>query len=276
MMMSTILALTDFSESSINAVNQAINIASETNQQLIVGHRIENQTVLSFDVESGITISDHDDTYGVQINTWMTDCKEKEVPLKLEVFSEAVSDYVAASQKNPEVSMVVMGSNGKNRKNTWGSCTLSVVSQGTVPILVLKNNHKKIAFESIAYASGFAPSDKVVFSTFITLLNRFTNPTNTTIHLVAVDTFSFYSQPSVIMYKSMEEFEELAKPYNSEIHFYKDYSIHSGIRHLSEDLNINVIAMANRKSKSLKHFLLGNETIETMDTIDYPIIILPE
>ena len=274
--MDNILVLTDFSEVSNHAVEAAFELASIYNAGVTIGYCLQVDEFVTFDItdnKSASIYSQKNSEITSQMEAWKTKSIKNQVKANLVFMSGDLIESTLFYNKVNFPDLLILGSKGlgKKHKDFYGSHAVELVENLDCPILIIKEKMTDYYLDNIVFASGFMEKDKSVFLRFVSLINP---PQDATIHLVAVDTSSFYGQPSVMMHKSMEGFKELIQPIKTKIHFYKDYDISAGIRHISNDLKIDLLVMANRKGKSLKHLFMGNETIDALVESKFPVLIL--
>ena len=123
----------------------------------------------------------------------------------------------------------------------------------------------------MAFVSGLTEDDQGVFLNFLEFLAPFSV---SKVHILTVNTSSYFAQPPVVIQSVQKDFEALADEYNVESHFYKDYSVDAAVRHFSEENNIQFIGISNRKRNSIKRFFQGS-TVETLvNHLPVPILTI--
>jgi nucleotide-binding universal stress UspA family protein len=170
-----------------------------------------------------------------------------------------------------DIDIIVMGSSGAGGKKgfSWGSNTEKVVKHVDIPVLVIKKPMKEYRIDNIVFASSFDSHEKAVLKYALDLLSP---PHDAVIHLLSIDTSSFFTQPMALMQTAMKEFESIAAPFNVKSHFYNDYSIEAGIRHFLEEVQPDLLIMSNKNEKPIKRFLSGNHTIRAINYLEFPVL----
>lgn len=164
-----------------------------------------------------------------------------------------------------------MGSSvaGGKKEYVWGSNTEKIVKHVDIPVMVIKKPIKKYTLNNIVFASSFDTNERDILKYALNLLQP---PKDAVIHLLSVDTSSFFTQPMGLMKTAMKEIETLVEPYNTKSHFYVDYSIEAGIRHFLEEVQPDILIMSNKNEKPIKRFLSGNNTIRAINHSDFPVL----
>ena len=272
--MKQILTLTDFSAIAEGAVEAAFIYAKQFGAELTIYHNSVDGDLIMFELIGDPEIEHF--TLNNQIKTAPID-KWKQLARKHNVtaryltgsadFIKKIFDITAIL----EIDLIVMGSAGAGGRKEiiWGSNTEKVVKHVDIPVLVIKKPIKKYRLDNIVFASAFDTSDREVLTYALKLLKP---PSSATIHLLSIDTSSFFTQPMALMKTAMKEFESLVEPYNVKSHFYKDYSIDAGIRHFMEDQNADLLIMSNRNEKPIKRLLSGNSTIKAINHSEFPVL----
>ncbi|NND80389.1 MAG: universal stress protein, partial [Maribacter sp.] len=130
---------------------------------------------------------------------------------------------------------------------------------------------KSTDFKEVVYASEMTSRDEEGFKHFLEFLKPF-NPD--CLHLLIVNTGSFFKQPHMLAKESLKKFESLAKDYNCKSHFYSDYSIESGIRHFAEEQNIDLIGISNLHSSAIKRIFQGSVVEMLVNHSDLPVYVV--
>jgi hypothetical protein len=87
---------------------------------------------------------------------------------------------------------------------------------------------------------------------------RFIKPFEPVVHLVYVNTDPFWGLPYSIIQQEMQEYKKLCKILPCITHYYRDFTVEHGVRHLSEKLNASLIAISNQQRHPIKRILTGS------------------
>ena len=274
--MNHILTLTDFSKVSDHAVKAAFVFAAKNKSSLTIYHNEDGTNLNSYDLSdtSDCTqlLADYAD-HATLLNEWIALAKKYDIAAKNLVGPHDFISEIKQLNEKLEVDMIVMGSTGAGGKVEyfWGSNTEKVVKKVDCPVLVIKSPMQDYVMDNIVFASSFDTSEKEILKYALELLNP---PPHAVIHLLSIDTSSYFSQPTALMREVMKDFEELVKPFKAVSHFHKDYSVDAGIRHFIEDVKPDVLVMNNKDEKPLKRFLQGSNTLRAVNHSDFPVLTI--
>ena len=168
------------------------------------------------------------------------------------------------------IDFVVMGSHGKSGASEIfiGSNTQKVVRMIHRPILVIKQALKDIEFKNIVFTSSFNLSEKEPFLKFKDIIAPF----QPMIHFLGIVTSYFFDVPASATKSAMESFQELAKPFESEVHLLKKSSIDAGVRQFSKNIDADLIAISNFNRRPLRRMLMGSNVEALVNHSNIPIL----
>lgn len=170
-----------------------------------------------------------------------------------------------------EYDLVIVGSQGAHSRPEWqvGSSTTQVLRKIKRNVLVVKQSPLNLDVKEVVFVTGLDKEDQKAFKEFLRIIKHFDV---NEVHVLTVDTFSYFSQPSVLMKDALEDFKNLAKHYDVDTHFYSDYSVNAGVRHFKEEFEIDLIGISNHFQHPLKRLFSGS-TVETIiNKVDVPIL----
>jgi len=272
-----ILVPTDFSTCANNAVDVALQIANQLNGEVHFYHRMDLPNIwneLSVEEKTAFTET--------QVKIKKThealnqlEKRSKEAYPKVRItttFSQGhlistITQYVDAF----DIDLIVMGSHGASGINEWliGSNTQKVVRLAHCPVLTIKNSIEKIDFSHIVFAANYDSNLKPAFRQLIDFARLF----NAHLHLLTVDTPSFYQEPQYAVIESMEEFKQLCKEkVECSIHHFEDLNTLQGIKHFSEKFDIKMVAMATHGRKKLARAIMGSLTETVVNHLEIPVL----
>jgi nucleotide-binding universal stress UspA family protein len=182
-------------------------------------------------------------------------------------------DGVEEKIKRSAIDMIVMGSHGASGKEEYfiGSNAQKMVRKMHVPILVIKNPLKDIEFKTAVFATSLLDSEKKCFLRFKELIAPFGVEK---IHLVAIDLEGYFHQPTRVMTEALKNFKKLVSPYKGETHFFRDYSVEAGVRHLSMEIMPDIIGISNHERRPLKRMLQGSNVEMLANHVDLPLLCI--
>lgn len=274
--MKKILTLTDFSPIADTAVESAFQYAQLYNAELHIYHdltkyeliniKIGQEPKMSFITEKGIDVCE-------KIEFWNEWSERLEVDTNLIISSDSFFTKTQELVESLTPDLIIMGSNGASGKKEyiWGSNTQKVVQSIDCPVLVIKDAIDDFELDNFIFASSFDEEEQESFKYFINLIEP---KENAHIHLVFIDTLGYFNQPSAAIYESMQKFKELAQEHKTSLHFYKDYSVDAGLRHIMEDIKPDMLVMTNKFGNPIKRFFNGSDVNRMINHSDYPVLIV--
>lgn len=274
--MKKLLALTDFSENSFYAVDAAIMLAESTACSVDILYAMSESESVKINLVDDTDLSIYnfkDNTVVTKLKDWQSLAKSKSMDLSFICTNGKLVQYVKEYCNDNKPDIIIMGSKGKsqNIEKWWGSNTENIIKNITYPVLALKQPLKDYNFKNVVYASSFDAREKGSFFLFQKL---FPLDSDSVLHLLSINTSSFYSQPAILINSVMEDYKKLSGDVKAQVHFYRDYSVEAGIRHFNEKINPDLVIMSNKIQKPVKHILWGNDAVDIANTLDYPVLIL--
>jgi len=274
-MIQNILVPTDFSTCATFAVNAAVLLAKKHDAKL---HLIS----CTAHIEGKPTTSNHEEEDAdykrlVKKTNLLLEDLEKNIKTKYgkiihkQVFGALVEAILTYTEAN-EIDLIVMGSHGISGKNEYfiGSNTQKVVRKVHTPVLVIKNPVEHVDFKKVVFASEFNLSDIPVFQKMIEMVNM----DEPIIHLVMINTSSWFGQPAALSKAAMEGFKKYCYPLECHIHFYRDFNVDAGIRHLSEDIKADLVTISNHERRPIKRILTGSSVEALVNHSEIPVLSL--
>ncbi|MEZ4949087.1 MAG: universal stress protein [Saprospiraceae bacterium] len=263
--MTQILIPTDFSACAKNALDTGFALANITGAEVHLLHCI------SIAKEEG---KDSPEVKNARLNAetlLLSYQKENpEIKSSFKISDESFLESMPKLVEEKNIDLVVMGSHGASGKNEFfiGSNTQKVARLIHRPILVVKEKIDRLKFKKVVYASGFNEDEKHVFQKFLKLIRIF----EPEIHLVAINTSSLFDAPLSVTIESMEQFKTLASPLDCKIHLYRDFTIESGIRHFSKEIDADLIGISNHHRSPLKRMLVGSSVEALINHAHIPVL----
>lgn len=273
--MKNILTLTDYSSIAENAVETAFVFSKNYNTNLYIYHNNIDGEVTEYNLSNTdkLSFTTLKGELNCPIVNWKELCNEYNVNATvLQGYGNLVKNVSDIIDKYG-IDIVIMGSIGAGGKDEyiWGTNTEKVIHEVDCPVLVIKRPMTDYRIDNVVFASSFDTNEREAFQFALNLLSP---PKDAMIHLLSVDTLSYFTQPTVIMKKAMKEYEILASPYKVKSHFYKDYNIDAGIRHFLQEIKPDVLIMSNKNTNPIKRFIRGSNTIRAVHHADFPVLTI--
>ena len=262
--MKKILVPTDFSKTSITALETAFEIAKKAGGTIFVLHVVEEATPDSY----SITGEWRDDNWEDRLFTFKLLEKAKAQLEKL-VMDPRFSDVKLVGELrlgNPfhgmntiiaeqKVDLVVMGTRGKTNLESMviGTNTERVVRHSHCPILTVHKKPSSSDFKNIVYATAMSKDEEI----FSRIVKRTQQLYDSTIHLVRINTPGDFQRDRVVK-DYMNKFAKTLQFKNFTINVYNDVSEEEGILYFADSIDADLIAMATHGRTGFAHVLAGS------------------
>ena len=257
-----ILVPTDFSEYANFAVETAMKLAKQFNAT------IHFLTVWDLPPNEALKHKKR-----LALSTLKERYNSVEVPVKAVYLEGALVKTIDEYVKRYSIDLVVMGSHGASgfSEVIIGSNTQKIVRSVHCPILVIKQTVENVDFQNIVFASDFSLKEKEVFKRFLEFINAFSNPK---IHLVAVNTSSFFNQPEFLLRDAMKQFKNMAGEIPCSTNIQYDFNVETGIEFFSKEINADLIVVSNYQKSMLRKLFIGSTVEALVNHSENPILSL--
>jgi CMP-N-acetylneuraminic acid synthetase len=126
-------------------------------------------------------------------------------------------------------------------------------------------------FTEVLFATDLKSEDKNALRQFLSFLKPF-KPEK--IHILAINTMGYFSQPTLIMKELLKEFREIVQDIPCETHFYKDVSVRRGIQQFSKDQRISLIGISNHERHPIKRIFQGSNVEMLINHSYIPVLAI--
>lgn len=267
-----ILVPTDFSTYADSALNVAKLIAKKYNADIDLFHSVDS--ILAWSKEN---LSDIRNSYLLKVGERLDDLVDR-----LRAEGIGANQYTGTGTLIEDLThqleaytydLIIMGSHGARSKEEWfiGTNAQKVVRKLHTNVLVIKNDFDKIDFSEVLFVTGLNQEDQKALEYFLDFIRPFDVKK---VHILAVNTEGYFSQPSIIMLEALKDFETIANKYDTETHFYSDYSVDAGVRHFSSENSIDLIAMSNHSRRPIKRLLQGSNVEIVVNHSELPVLTI--
>lgn len=278
--MKKILVPTDFSACAANASNVAIELAEYYNAKLYFYHNM-------YLPEGWISMTakqkaKHDEigrrvkNNQTLIREWEGKAIAKGVTVESTYGSGNLIENIKELSDEKEIDFVVMGSHGMSGKSEYfiGSNTQKAVRMLNCPVFIVKEDLTKYEVNKVVFASGFNEDEKAAFRYFL----EFIKPFNPEVHLLAINTSSWFGQPYTLMKDVMDDFKEICKDYPCKTHFFRGWTVDGGIRNFIDLMDIDLVAVSNLSRRPFKRMFSGSNVEMLVNHSGVPVLTidLPE
>ncbi|WP_235296431.1 universal stress protein [Portibacter marinus] len=266
--MKKIAALIDI-DSRINSILESAFMLAEQHQaELVIYHFLDKEEKLTI-TDSKLTMNETNLTDRCKIYAVAYDV-DYTIQVGTGKFKKAVNDLIKAEG----IDLIVMGSNGISdlKEQVFGSHAEKVIENISCSVLIIKDIKLNKTIKDVVFASSYNEMDKEVFRYF---LNFFKLPKDAMIHLLMVDTYSFFNQPTLVVKEQFEGFAKLARPYSTKKHFYHGISVEEGITRFMEEEKPDLLIMSNKYSRLIRSaFSSGSKMVATFHQNQFPFLAI--
>lgn len=276
--MKKILVPTDFSKTSLNALETAFDIAKKAGATIYVLHVVEEATPDSYRVTGEWRKGEWDDKLYMykllekakaQLEKLVQDPRFAAVKLVGELRLGNPFHGINAIISEQKVDLVVMGTRGVTNLEAMviGTNTERVVRQSRCPILTVQKKPSSTDFKSIVYATAMSKDEEV----FSRIVKRTQSLYNSTIHLVRINTPGDFQRDAVVK-NYMNKFAKTLQLKNFTINVYNDLSEEAGILYFADSINADMIAMATHGRTGFAHVLAGSIAEDVVGKAKRPVL----
>jgi nucleotide-binding universal stress UspA family protein len=262
--MKNILVPTDFSACAKNATYAALDLAMSHHATL---HLI---TVLNNDGTNASEAAQQKHNAEILMMEWKEIAAEKRVNIKTEYASGNLIECIRQYIQEHHIDFVVMGSHGVSGKQEYfiGSNAQKVIRAIHSPVLIIKKKLASIRIHKVVFASNFNTTDKEPFQ----YLLNFVAPFHPEIHLLQINTSGWFNEPYPLVKEAMDDFKAMCGQLDCKVHFHRDWTIDAGIRHLSEGIGADLVAISNQQRHPLKRIFTGSNVEALVNHSDIPVL----
>lgn len=277
--MKKILVPTDFSKTSITALEVATEIAKKSGAEITVLHVVEEATPSSYNI-TGEWQTNEDWSDKLFTLKLLEKAKGQLEKLVLDPRFSAVKVIGELRLGNAyhgmrtiitenKVDLVVMGTSGKSKLEEMiiGSNTERVVRHSKCPVLSVHKKPAKVDFKNIVYATAMHKDEEV----FTKIIKRTQQLYNSTIHLLRVNTPGDFQRDYVVR-EYMEKFAKKQGLKNYTINIFNDITEEEGIIYFAETIDADLIAMATHGRTGFAHVMAGSIAEDVVGHAKRPVL----
>ena len=276
--MKKILVPTDFSKTSLTALETAFDIAKKAGATIYVLHVVEEATPDSYRVTGEWRKGEWDDKLYMykllekakaQLEKLVQDPRFAAVKLVGELRLGNPFHGMNAIISEQKVDLVVMGTRGVTNMQAMviGTNTERVVRLSRCPILTVQKKPSSTDFKSIVYATAMSKDEEI----FSRIVKRTQSLYNSTIHLVRINTPGDFQRDAVVK-NHMNKFAKTLQLKNFTINVYNDLSEEAGILYFADSIDADLIAMATHGRTGFAHVLAGSIAEDVVGKAKRPVL----
>jgi nucleotide-binding universal stress UspA family protein len=272
-----ILVPVDFSEVSDAAVNLAIDIAKKFQGTIHLYHAADipdDWEYLSIDqkikdtVNNALAFSARDRLISLKEEVIKSD-----VPCKYHYSGGKFYDNINEIANTIHFDLIVIGSHGISGKKEWfmGSNAQKVLHQVDLNCLVVKHKLATFDFSKVMFLTSGDTDELPAFKKFLAFIRPYRI---SELHIASIKLSGLFWEPSIVALSSLEEFKTMAGGYHTFLHYYPDYSVEAGARHLIEELNIDLLSLSYREANPIRRALVGSNVEMVINHLDVPVLTI--
>ena len=277
--MKKILVPTDFSKTSITALEVAAEIASKSSAEITLLHVVEEATPDSYNI-TGEWRTTQDwsnrlftlkllEKAKAQLEKLVLDPKFSSVKVNGELRLGNAFHRMRTIITEHKVDLVVIGTQGQSKLEEMiiGSNTERVVRHAKCPVLSVHKKPAKVDFKNIVYATAMHKDEEV----FTKILKRTQQIYDSTIHLVRINTPGDFQRDYVVK-EYMEKFAKKLRLKNYTINIFNDITEEEGIIYFAETIDADLIAMATHGRTGFAHVMAGSIAEDVVGHSKRPVL----
>ncbi len=268
--MKRILIPTDFSVQAENALKVAVQLAKKNDGEIFLLHSVEMPTHLANQNNGSLPEA----IYFIKLaEQQFTELLKKpylqDVVLEQAIGNGEIYDDIREAVEKNNIDLIVMGSHGSSgfKEMFIGSNTEKVVRTSTIPVLVIKNDHKDFQVKDFVFATDFSDECKKPFA----FAQKFAASVGATIHLLLINTPSDFRTTAAAK-KLMEGFVRDISNKNYTLNIYNDTSVEKGILNFTTETKAQLIGMSTHGRKGIAHFFNGSISEDLVNHANMPVI----
>ncbi len=183
MAIKTILVPTDFTKSALNALNYAVNIASELNSKIILLHTfntIVSSPEMPFDDVKQFSMAAKK-TADKQLDKLIEKIhKVSDVQLEYISIDSLLVDGILETIKNKKIDLVVMGTKGASgfKELFFGTVTSKIIEYAKCPVWAIPQRASYNGLQNITYATDYNVSDITILKKLAEIAKEFKSKIN--------------------------------------------------------------------------------------------------
>ncbi|MBC5991950.1 universal stress protein [Pontibacter cellulosilyticus] len=267
--MKTFLVPTDFSDSSLRALNHACRLAIEVDAKVILCHIYDKSALPSFGIAREKA---HSEEAQQKMSNFLANSQCEGAMIETVMRGGNVVDEIVNAIDELGVSLVVMATaGGKGLKEKYfGTRTEAIAKRGLCSVLVLPENGPIKPIEHIVYAADFENGDQVTVLQLMQLKELF-NATLTFLHIKSKN------QPDLIDDEYVKE--ELIKQFpQADIQFVEiaNDDVVEGITRFVQETNTSLLSFTMLNRIFLENITHNSVSAKLLRNLNLPMLALPE
>ncbi|MFD2724691.1 universal stress protein [Hyunsoonleella rubra] len=275
--MENILLLTDFSESSINAMRYALQLLKEDQCNFYVLHVQSSASYTTDDLMTLGNSSIYDSIVKKSKNRLMKlverlkdELGNKNFNYQIIVDFDALIDSVKQVIISKNIDLIVMGTNGVTgaKEVVFGSNTINVIRKVDCPTLAIPEAYGYKKPNDVLLPLDL--QDSLRGSAFMKII-KFTTDYAKTLHILRIISDS---EGSVKQKEDLENINIFLKETDHKYHKIQNVPMHYAVSCYSQTHNINLITLLVQKESFFERFFTGSTTTQISNKMEAPLLII--
>lgn len=276
--MKKILVPTDFSKTSLTALDVAFDIAKKSGASIFLLNVVEEAGKDSTRITGQWQKADWEEKLFIyklleraesQLTKIVQDAKYDAVKMIGELRLGNPFHGMNAIIAEQKVDLVVMGTRGVTNLETMliGTNTERVVRNSSCPILTVHKKPASTDFKNIVYATAMSKEEEI----FSRIVKKTQGYYDSTIHLVRVNTPGDFQRDKIVK-DYMFKFAKSLQLKNYTINVYNDLTEEDGIQYFADSIDADMIAMATHGRTGFAHVLAGSIAESVVKMASRPVL----
>jgi len=272
--MKNILVPTDFSDCAGYALEFAYCMSSIYDSDIVLFHNIHDKKGIwkskKNDDDPGQKKEEIEKILNVEFERLLTKTPIRRDKIKTAYDNGDLVENINKAIDQYNIDFVVMGSHGASGKREFfiGSNTQKVVRAIHHPVFIVKNSVKDYKIDRVVFASDF----KLTELKSLKYALKFLEPFKPVIHLVEINTPSFFNLPEYVEKEVLEDFKALCSGFECHTHYIKDNSVDAGVRNITTKLEADMIIVSNQNRHPIKQMLRGSSVEFIINHAEVPVL----
>jgi nucleotide-binding universal stress UspA family protein len=276
--MKKILVPTDFSKTSLTALDVAFDIAKKSGASIFLLNVVEEAGKDSTRITGEWQKADWEEKLFIyklleraenQLTKVVQDAKYDAVKMIGELRLGNPFHGMNSIIAEQKVDLVVMGTRGVTNLETMliGTNTERVVRNSSCPILTVHKKPASTNFKNIVYATAMSKDEEI----FSRIVKKTQGYYDSTIHLVRVNTPGDFQRDKIVK-DYMFKFAKSLQLKNYTINVYNDLTEEEGIQYFADSIDADMIAMATHGRTGFAHVLAGSIAESVVKMASRPVL----
>lgn len=270
--MKKILVPCDFSESAVQAFKFAVEIANQSNGELLLLNVVEIPVIHDSVMVPAFSFEE----------TYLKEMKEraerdfkkmrekwaKDIKIRTHIQFGSPTVAIGRMADEEKADLIVMGTKGASGLKEFfvGSNTEKIVRWSKVPVIAIKKSIKASSIKNIVFPSMLHDDDEELTMRVKALQDFF----KATLHVLYINTPANFTT-DLINRQKLKDYARRFMLKNFTLNVYNDLSEEAGVAHFTKEVKGDLIALATHGRKGLNHLMSGSIAEDVVNHINCPI-----